>query len=189
MGYNKLLLSAAAVFLAISQMPEAAAQGKASGRLCNVYHIEQITPTRGDGACLSPSFRNEVGQCVHSSQIHNAFTYIINEDDSLDFGLSYWFASGAHCGISGQAESTGRNQWRYESNLDDPEKSCAVDISIQSDMVFFDADPVASCRWDCGASARLIGVTLPLSSAEGHRITQEDLNPEYMFNTPCGVAP
>ena len=190
MSQNKILLSLAAIFLTMSGTAgEVHAQEKAAGRLCDVFTIEQITPTKADNTCYQPSYRNEVGQCVHATETHNAFTYIINQDNSLDFGLSYWFGSGHSCSIIGSAESTGKNKWRLQRDLDDPAKSCTLDISIQNEMVIFDTLPESSCRYSCGAQAQLIGVTLPLSAAESTKITRADLDPEVMFNTPCHASP
>ena len=87
-----------------------AASGAA--RLCKIYNIEVPAARNAAGQCVAPNYENEGGLCVSLSRAHNAFSYIIREDESIDFGLSFWFASGAHCGIIGNAKQTATG-WHY----------------------------------------------------------------------------
>ncbi|PJB69880.1 MAG: hypothetical protein CO093_09385 [Alphaproteobacteria bacterium CG_4_9_14_3_um_filter_47_13] len=157
-------------------------QALESARLCNINHGESIAPRTASGNCPAPYYENEGGLCVTATEAHNVFSYIIQEDKSLDFGLSYWFGSGAHCGIIGNAKAT-ETGWRYESA--DPQERCVINISIEQDMVLFDTQRDASCRQECGAQAYLGGVFLPLSAIESNNVTEESLIPEIFFNTPC----
>ncbi|MCB9990065.1 MAG: hypothetical protein H6867_01635 [Rhodospirillales bacterium] len=171
----------------VSSIPAYAQQtGGDKARLCKIYGIETVVPRGRDNVCAAPAYENDAGLCVQGSKAHNVFTYIQKEDGSLDFGLSYWFASGAHCGIIGNAKKTDKG-WRYESNLDsaNPLERCAVNISEQQEMIWFDADEDASCRMECGAQAHLRGTMLPLDTLDTRDVSYDDLNPETFFNTPC----
>lgn len=155
-------------------------------RLCKVYYMESVVPRQRNGTCPPSSSANEAGQCIVVSEAHNVFTYIQRDDRSLDFGLSYWFASGAHCGIIGNAKYTGEG-WRYESNMDaeDPRQRCALNIIPKDDYVLFQTDPQATCRMECGAQAQLDGVFMPYDAVESRNVEPQDLEPEVFYNTPC----
>ncbi len=117
----------------------------------------------------------------------NSFTYMIRRNGSMDFGLSVWFDSGANCGIIGRAKRTDSG-WRYEAprnnkNQDPP--GCTVNIKIEGGHVIFATDPIDDCREECGAQAYLQDFRLPLESSEDVKITNDDLSPEKVFNTPC----
>lgn len=161
-----------------------------SARICKIYNIEVPVARNAGGQCVAPAYENEGGLCVSWSKAHNAFSYIIREDESIDFGLSFWFASGAHCGIIGNAKQTDTG-WHYENNMDseNPAERCSVDIKIVGDHLTFYADPQASCRAECGAAAQLRGLMLPFSAIESRSVTPADLHPEKFFNTPCKPAP
>ncbi len=157
-----------------------------SARFCKVYKIENPHPAPA-GICQAPGYTNDAGSCVTYSEVSNAFSYIVQDDKSLDFGLSYWFGQGAHCGIIGNAKPT-ETGWRYENDMDaaDPRRSCAFDITIEDDMLVFDADPAASCRMECGAHAQMRGIIMPFCALEGgNNVTASALDPEVVFNTPC----
>ena len=169
---------------AASYAQESATSDKA--RLCKIYNIETVIPRVKDNIC--PGYENDAGLCVRSSQVHCVFSYIQKDDGGLDFGLSFWFASGAHCGLIGNAKPTDGGGWRYEDNMqaENPAERCAVTISEQGGMVWFDADETASCRAQCGAQAHLRGVAIPLSALDSRDVKPSDFNPEVFFNTPCG---
>jgi len=173
---------------AVSQEPAPAET--TSARLCQVNIVDTLAARTKDGACVPPYYENEGGLCVSATEAHNAFTYTIKEDKSLDFGLSYWFNNGAHCGIIGNAKATAHG-WRYEDNMDspDPAERCAVDITIEGDAVFFDADPNATCRRECGASAYLSATFIPLSALESKNPDPPAQNPEDFYNTTCKNGP
>lgn len=161
-----------------------------SARLCQVNIVDTLAARTKDGACVPPYYEDEGGLCVSATEAHNAFNYTIKEDKSLDFGLSYWFNAGTHCGIIGNAKATDYG-WRYENNMTstNPAERCAVDITIEGDAVFFDADPDAACRMECGASAYLSGTFIPLSALESKNPAPPAQDPETFYNTPCKNGP
>src|SRR5690606_20130065 len=136
-----------------------------------IYHIENPVRRKANGDCPAPAYVNDPGLCVMPGTVNNAFTYIEREDRSLDFGLSFWFGGGAHCGIIGNAKYTGEG-WRYEHNMDaeDPRRRCAVNITAKNEFIIFDADPQATCRMECGAQAQLRGVMIPFDAVETRNV-------------------
>lgn len=187
-----LAVSAAAVcgWATLSHAQPNETQQTTSARLCQINTMEVAAPRTAGGTCVPPYYENEGGLCVTARKSHNAFSYIVNEDGSLDFGLSYWFGSGAHCGIIGTARPTEKG-WRYENNMDsaDPAARCAVNISIEQDLVVFDADPQAACRSECGAQGYLRNTFIPMSAVESNHVTPDSLSPEKFYNTPCNYVP
>lgn len=176
----------AAFLLAPGGVAKAQEQSGGRARLCQIATIETLMPRTADDLCPSPYYENEGALCVAATEGHNVFSYIIKDDKSLDFGLSYSFVSGHHCGIIGNAKETD-DGWRYERGMDskNPEERCGLTIRMDKDNLIFDADPDASCRVQCGAQAYLTGVVMPLSAIESTPVTQDSFRPEIFFNTPC----
>lgn len=188
---NKSLIRifiAASILTGSSAQVPASAQEDASdqARLCKVYYIESVLPPLRDGQCPPSTSVNEAGQCVMVTEASNVFSYIQQDNRDLRFGLSYWFGTGAHCGITGAAKYTGEG-WRYESNMDsdNPQMRCALNIIPEDNAFLFRTDPDATCRMECGAQARLDGVRLPYDAVESHTVKPQDLEPETFYNTPC----
>lgn len=183
MGNNRLSLLLAVAILVISGGKPAfsgqnvAAQGT---RLCKIYNIETVAPPEAEYAgCQAPYYWNDGGLCVQHAEANNNFAYIVNQDGSLIFGLSWWFGTGSRCGIIGRAAQA-KDGWRYNSGA-----GCVVDIRIYKDNIVFNADPMADCRAECGASALLQNTMIPMSAVEQRKIGMKFFEPEVFFNTPC----
>lgn len=119
-----------------------------------------------------------LGQSGRICKDYNAFSYIVQENGTMDFGVSFWFESGANCGLTGNAKPTNTG-WRYET------EDCILDIKIEGSAVRFETDEDKNCQSACGAQASLQGMSLPLAYEEGRSIKPDDLSPETFFNAPC----
>ena len=138
----------------------------------------------GLGACgtVHATSLEAFGKSGRFCKDNNAFAYEIQKDGRMNFGLSFWFPSGANCGIIGNAQRTDSG-WFYEV------PGCTVAIQIQDGYVTFAVHPENSCRAECGAQAYLSGTKLPLSSFEGPLESPGDLTPRKFYNTPCKEPP
>lgn len=113
-----------------------------------------------------------------------------NADKTLEFGLSVWFDSGMHCGVTGKATPTEKG-WRYESDLDsaDPDEHCKIDINVTDGVIVANADKVARCASACGGGVRIMDITFPPASQESTSLADDALTPDVFFNTGCKETP
>ncbi|MBI2234223.1 MAG: hypothetical protein HYU57_04385 [Micavibrio aeruginosavorus] len=113
-----------------------------------------------------------------------------NEDKTLDFGLSVWFDSGMHCGVTGKATPTEKG-WHYQSGLDspDPDEHCKIDIAVKDSVIVANADTTARCASACGGGGRIFDIAFPPESRESTSLAEDALTPDVLFNTACKNSP
>ncbi len=186
MFYPRLIVSLAFALLLSSAVQAQETGQNDRARFCKAYYVETSAYRGPRGQCLPPGQLNDAGICTEVTEVNNVFSYIQQEDGSLDFGLSFWFEGGHHCGIIGNARETAEG-WVYENNMDaeHPREQCKVFIRTENNALVLNADMNASCRSECGAQAYIEDVMFPLDSFETRRVVQQDFNPEVFYNTPC----
>ncbi len=111
------------------------------------------------------------------------------DDGSLQFGLSVWFESGQHCGLTGTAKPNAAGGWRFEENInsENEEERCGLDIKSANGEIIVNADENAACRSACGGGAAISNITFPEKSQENKRAVSGLFDPETLYNTVCAA--
>lgn len=135
------------------------------------------------GSVHAQSSESLIGNAGLFCEDDRLFSYIRQDDGSINFGLEYWFESGAHCGLTGNAHKTDSG-WLYET------EDCKLDISVRSGSIILETpDEEKLCQSACGSRGYLQGLAFPVSSRVNRKITPQDIMPENLATMTCSPFP
>ena len=154
------------------------------GKICYSYKTEISQRPSVDGVCLEGATRNETGQCITNTTFYNSCVFILNEDDSMDFGFSYWFPSGANCGLTGVAAKTDAG-WHYSKDTDLPSERCEIDITMDGETITLKSEEGARCAAQCGIGAAVENLRFPMQNITSKNVLPIDLLVENIIETKC----
>ena len=154
------------------------------GKICYKYQTE-ITQRRNSlGECMQGATVNERGQCVTNTVFYNNFAFILNDDDSMDFGFSYWFPSGANCGVTGIAVKTD-DGWHYSNKTENESELCEIDITMDGQTIQLESTDGARCAAQCGVGGVVTNIQYPMEYIRSKTVYPGDLLVSNLIETGC----
>lgn len=154
------------------------------GKICYTYQADILQNRLTDGTCPADSFEHGDDKCLKAVTYNNNFTFILNDDNSMDFGFSYWFPTGVNCGVIGIAKET-ENGWLYVNDTLKPTEKCEIEITMDDTNITLNAVEGAECKAQCGSGAGIVDMKFPISYIESKNVWPVDLTPERIYNASC----
>lgn len=140
--------------------------------------------TSGQSAQTDQNASTTPGNQTASDSISGVYCHTDNADRTLvihkeegspdiTFGVSYWFANGHSCGISGEAKLADSQQWLFVHEVMEGKK-CGLTIEAQNDGSVKVIESENKCTDLCGANADFGTATFPANSKYKDTTSKEE---------------